>query len=109
MRTLSKEGERLMISTGGIWRAQDLLATLNDRTLRGIALDDIELRYIAPELLTGATVDVRSDVFTIGTLAYEMATGRPRTTDRRCRSSSATCWPAHPPIRASRTRNFQNR
>ena len=72
-----EEGERLMISTGGIGRAQDLLATLNDRTLRGIALDDIELRYIAPELLTGATVDVRSDVFTIGTLAYEMATGRP--------------------------------
>jgi serine/threonine-protein kinase len=72
-----EEGERLMISTGGIWRAQDLLATLNERTLRGLALDDLELRYIAPELLTGAAVDVRSDVFTIGTLAYEMATGRP--------------------------------
>jgi serine/threonine protein kinase len=71
------ECERLLISTGGIWRAQDLLATLNERTLRGVALDDIELRYVAPELLTGATVDVRSDIFTIGTLAYEMATGRP--------------------------------
>ena len=72
----AEEGERLMISTGGIWRAQDLLATLNERTLRGVALDDIELRYIAPELLTGGAVDVRSDIFTIGTLAYEMATGK---------------------------------
>lgn len=72
-----EDGERLMISTGGIWRAQDLLATLNERTLRGVALDDIELRYIAPELLTGGALDVRSDIFTIGTLAYEMATGKP--------------------------------
>ena len=69
--------ERLVISTGGIWRAQDLLATLHDNTLRGQALEDGELRYVAPELLTGGTVDVRSDVFTIGVLAYEMATGTP--------------------------------
>ena len=34
------EEERLMISTGGIWRAQDLLATLHDSTLRGLALDE---------------------------------------------------------------------
>ena len=71
------EGERLMISTGGISRAQDLLATLHERTLRGVALDDLELRYVAPELLTGGAVDVRSDVFTLGVLAYEMATGAP--------------------------------
>ena len=71
------EEERLMISTGGIWRAQDLLATLHDGTLRGLALEDGELRYVAPELLTGGTMDVRSDVFTIGVLAYEMAMGRP--------------------------------
>ena len=72
-----EEEERLLISTGGIWTAQDLLATLQDSTLRGQALEDGELRYVAPELLTGGTVDVRSDIFTIGVLAYEMATGRP--------------------------------
>ena len=71
------ESERLMISTGGIWRAQDLLATLHDSTLRGQALEDGELRYVAPELLTGGGVDVRSDIFTLGILAYEMATGKP--------------------------------
>lgn len=71
------EEERILISTGGIWTAQDLLATLQDSTLRGQALEDGELRYVAPELLTGGVVDVRSDIFTIGVLAYEMATGRP--------------------------------
>ena len=71
----SGEEERLMISTAGIWQAQDLLATLQERTLRGVGFADEELRYVAPELLTGQAADVRSDVFTIGVLAYEMATG----------------------------------
>ena len=71
----SGEEERLMISTAGIWQAQDLLATLQERTLRGLGLADEELRYVAPELLTGQTADMRSDVFTIGVLGYEMATG----------------------------------
>jgi serine/threonine protein kinase len=72
--TADEDGERLMISTSGIWEAQDLLSTLHDETLRGIGLADAELRYVAPELLTGRTADVRSDIFTMGVLAYEMAT-----------------------------------
>ena len=68
------EGERLMISTAGIWQAQDLLATLADDTLRGSALADVELHYVAPEILTGQNADVKSDIFTLGVLAYEMAT-----------------------------------
>ena len=73
--TTDDEGERLLISSAGVWQAQDLLSTLHDRTLRGIALEDAELKYTAPELLTGRSADVRSDVFTMGVLAYEMATG----------------------------------
>jgi serine/threonine protein kinase len=73
--TVDEDGERLLISTAGIWQAQDLLATLHEQTLRGLGLADVELRYVAPELLTGRVADVRSDVFTIGVLAYEMATG----------------------------------
>lgn len=69
------EDERLMISTAGIWQVQDLLATLQECTLRGLGLADNELRYVAPELLTGHPGDVRTDVFTMGVLAYEMATG----------------------------------
>lgn len=68
------EEERLMISTAGIWQASDLLATLGDETLRGSALADVELHYVAPELLTGQSADVRSDIFTMGVVAYEMAT-----------------------------------
>lgn len=73
--TPEDDGERLMISTAGVWQAQDLLATLRDQTLRGTALADLELHYVAPELLTGHNADIRSDVFTIGVLSYEMATG----------------------------------
>lgn len=69
------DGQRLVISTAGIWEAADLLATMGDATLRGSALGDSELYYVAPELLTGQHADVRSDVFTMGVLAYEMATG----------------------------------
>ena len=74
-READDEGQRLMISTAGIWEASDLLATLGDQTLRGSALADVELHYVAPELLTGQSADVRSDVFTMGVVAYEMATG----------------------------------
>jgi serine/threonine-protein kinase len=69
-----EDGPRLMISTAGIWQAQDLLATMGDATLRGSGMVDIEVHYVAPELLTGQSADVRSDVFTMGVLAYEMAT-----------------------------------
>jgi serine/threonine protein kinase len=70
-----EDGPRLMISTAGIWDATDLLSTLGDATVHGSALADVELHYVAPELLTGEHADVRSDVFTLGVLAYEMATG----------------------------------
>jgi serine/threonine protein kinase len=73
--TTDEDGERLMISSAGIWQAQDLLGTLHEQTLRGMGLADGELRYVAPELFTGQTADVRSDVFTLGVLIYEMATG----------------------------------
>ena len=72
-----EDGPRLLISSAGIWQAHDLLATMADETLRGSALADVELHYVAPELLTGQNADVRSDVFTMGVLAYEMAAGAP--------------------------------
>lgn len=73
--TRDEDGERLLMSTGGIAQVQDLLATLSDAEVRGGELRDRELPYISPEVLTGAPVDARADVFTIGALIYEMATG----------------------------------
>lgn len=73
--TQDEDGERLIVSSAGIWQAQDLLGSLHEQTVRGMGLADVELRYVAPELFIGRTADVRSDVFTLGVLIYEMATG----------------------------------
>ena len=101
---IEDDWERLMISSAGIWDAQDLLGTLQEQTLRGMALADSELRYVAPELFTGRTADVRSDVFTLGVLIYEMATGR--SAIRRCHAAGAARQDAHgtPAIRWSCSR-----
>ena len=107
--TTDDEGERLLISSAGVWQAQDLLATLQDDTLRGVALADAELRYTAPELLTGRNADVRSDVFTMGVLAYEMATATLPYDGGRCRSCSVTCCAASPSRRVRCSRRCRRR
>jgi serine/threonine protein kinase len=74
---VTREGgrERLLISSGGIVQIEDLLATVSEQSLRGVGLVDPEWFYMAPELLSGQPPDVRSDIYTMGALAYEMATG----------------------------------
>jgi len=69
------EDERVLVSAAGIQQVQDLLATLDERSLRGGKLEDAELRCVAPEVLTGQPPDARSDLFTVGAVVYEMATG----------------------------------
>jgi eukaryotic-like serine/threonine-protein kinase len=73
--TTDEEGERLMISTGGVSQVQELLASLSDEALRGGEMSDNELPYVAPEVLAGRPADMAADVFAVGVLAYEMATG----------------------------------
>ncbi len=79
-----EDGERLVISTGAVVEIHDLLATVDEQALRGAGSMG-ELAYLAPEVLTGKPPDVRSDVFTIGVLAFEMATGS--------RPFDAPSWP----------------
>jgi serine/threonine-protein kinase len=69
------DGERLVISTAGVSQIQDVLSTLDVKTLRQGG-EVSELQYVAPEILTGQPATVRADLYTIGTIAYEMATGR---------------------------------
>ena len=69
------DSEHVAISTAGVAQIQDVLSTLDEQTLRAQSTSDSELRYVAAELLTGKTATVRSDIYTIGVVGYEMATG----------------------------------
>lgn len=76
IRLTSEEGrERIVMSTAGIRSVQDVLKTMREQELRGHEASEQELPYVAPEVLMGRAPDARADVFTIGVLAYEMATG----------------------------------
>lgn len=68
--------ERLMLSTAGIRSVQDVLATMSEQELRGAEACEEELPYVAPEVLMGRAPDARADVFTVGVLAFQMATGQ---------------------------------
>ena len=67
--------ERIAISSAGVNAGQELMSVMNDATLRGQAPPS-ELAYVAPEVLMGKTADVRSDLFTLSVLAYQMAAGK---------------------------------
>jgi serine/threonine-protein kinase len=73
--TRDEQGERIVMSTAGIRSVQDVLATMRDQELRGQEASEHELPYVPPEVLMGSAPDERADVFTIGVLAYQMATG----------------------------------
>jgi eukaryotic-like serine/threonine-protein kinase len=64
------------ISSAGVNQIQDVLSTLSEEALRAQATDETELLHVAPELLMGKTATERSDLYTIGVLGYQMATGR---------------------------------
>ena len=68
--------ERLVLTTGGIRALADVLATMRESQLRGEEGDDLELPYLAPEVLTGRAPDARTDLFTLGVVAYQLVTGR---------------------------------
>ncbi len=77
-RLTMEDGEpRLLVSSGGVAQVQDLLDTVSVGALRGADLRESELPYVAPEVLMGEPPSVAADLFTIGALAYVMATGDP--------------------------------
>ena len=73
-----EDGERasVAISSAGVLQIQDVLATLSEEALRAQATDETELLHVAPELLMGKSATERSDIYTIGVLGYQMATGQ---------------------------------
>jgi hypothetical protein len=70
-----ESGERLMVSSGGVSQMGDLMAMLGEASLRGTSRPSAEMYYMAPELFIGGSPDLRSEVFTLAAVIYEMATG----------------------------------
>jgi eukaryotic-like serine/threonine-protein kinase len=70
--------QNLLVGTDGIARVADFgiaKATLFSETTKGGALKG-KLSYMAPEQLTGATVDRRTDVFAASVVLWESLTGK---------------------------------
>ena len=55
----------------------DLLTTESAQTLTAAGMIMGTVQYMAPEQLQGQPSDARSDIFALGTVAYEMLTGKP--------------------------------
>ena len=67
---LSRAGE-VKLSDFGVARAESRLARTRAGSIKG------KLRYMAPEQVTGQTVDARADLYALGVTLAEMLTGPP--------------------------------
>ncbi|HXG87718.1 MAG TPA: serine/threonine-protein kinase [Vicinamibacterales bacterium] len=68
-------GDVIVLSSAGITSVQDVLATMREQELRGNEASELELPYVAPEVVIGGDPQPASDVFTAAVLAYQMLTG----------------------------------
>jgi serine/threonine protein kinase len=69
--------EDIVLTTGGIRALPDVLATMREQQLRGQESSELELPYMAPEVLTGQPPDWRADLFTVGAIGVYLISGRP--------------------------------
>ena len=69
----------LMITPNGTVKIMDFgiarIETMSGLTQSGVFMGTP--RYISPEMATGAGADIRSDLYALGLLTYEMLTGKP--------------------------------
>jgi eukaryotic-like serine/threonine-protein kinase len=66
---IERETDRVKLTDFGLARASDDVKLTKTGMVTGTPL------YMSPEQATGATIDERSDLFSLGAVIYEMATG----------------------------------
>ncbi|MDY7100454.1 MAG: protein kinase [Actinomycetota bacterium] len=65
------EDERVMVTDFGIAKGSDVTHLTREGTMLGTA------KYVAPEQVEGGTIDVRTDIYSLGVVLYECLCGRP--------------------------------
>ncbi|MEZ5418259.1 MAG: serine/threonine-protein kinase [Vicinamibacterales bacterium] len=68
------DADHVVLTSGGVRSLQDVLSTMREPELRGQEASG-QLPYLAPEVLMGRPPDPRTDVFTLGVLAFQLLTG----------------------------------
>jgi eukaryotic-like serine/threonine-protein kinase len=102
---LTKSGMKLLdfglakLKTSSLPGSADALTkmTEEDRKLTAVGTLVGTFQYMAPEQLEGKEADARTDVFGLGCVLYEMATGRPAFTGKSKASLIASILSSQPP------------
>jgi serine/threonine protein kinase len=69
---------KLLLGDDGILRITDFsVASLTETSTSRIGLILYSARFVAPEQIKGQKTDARTDLYALGTILYEMATGQP--------------------------------
>jgi serine/threonine protein kinase len=69
---------KLLLGDDGIVRITDFsVASLTETSISRIGLILYSARFVAPEQIKGQNTDARTDLYALGTILYEMATGQP--------------------------------
>jgi beta-lactam-binding protein with PASTA domain/tRNA A-37 threonylcarbamoyl transferase component Bud32 len=66
----------VLISTSGVAKLSDVGLSAGVRIVAGLSVAQEAVEWRAPELATGATADVRADLFSVGVVLFAMLTGR---------------------------------